>query len=545
MRYTDEPRLDDITSKAFYILLAAVTLYLLVFVATADIERILSVIPDDAAYYFKIAENMARGAGETFDGLNRTNGYTPLWLYLLVPVYSVREASPETLCRVVLAVQVIMLVAAAALLYRWCTRFFPRRFVLVGGALFLVFVFMSAVNGMDSALLVTLLSVLIVIGWKMEIAAPGPVGRDLLFGMVTGLVVLARLDMVFLPVAMCLLCFGRGMIRGEGRAGWMWKGVVIGTGTALIIVPYLVRNHLVFGSMMPISGALKTTFPRVSLSSYAFSRMGIRDIAALLLAFGYLVRAVAGGLRGAKSGRGMRREDNAAPEYFRTTVTVLSVAVLLHFLHSVFFMRWGVFRWHFLFYTFVACLVICEAAAHLFSRGLLGRHRAVYPVCAVMLVAFCCFVAVRRYVGGGVKSWVVASYRAAKWAEEHTDRKDIFAMKDAGNFGYFSRRSVISLDGVVNNTAYQDTIRAGALGEYLAERDVTYLVQHAFWNREDINDGTYETFRATYRSHLYGVESDTLSLRRDWEVYRSEPYFDGPHRTVFIIWRIRGMQDDG
>lgn len=545
MRYADEPRGEDIASKAFYVLLAAATLYLLVFIAAADIERILSVIPDDAAYFFKIAENVARGAGETFDGLNRTNGYQPLWMYLLVPVYSVREAAPETLCRVALAVQTIMVAAAAALLYAWCTRFFPSRIVLVGGIVFLVFVFMSAVNGMESALLVTLLSVLVVVGWKMDIAAPGPVERDLLFGMVAGLVVLARLDMVFLPVVVCSFCLWRGMKRGRDRAGCMRKGVVIGAGTALIVAPYLIRNHLVFGGMMPISGVLKTTFPRASLSLYAFSRMGIRDIAALLLAAGYLVWAIAGSVRDARSGRGMRRDVAADPGYFRITVTVMSAAALLHFLHTALFMRWGVFRWHFLFYSFVASLVICEAAKSLFSGRLLGRYRAAYAVCGVLLVAFCCIIAMRRYGGGSVKSWVAASYRAAKWAEENTGAADVFAMKDAGNFGYFSRRSVISLDGVVNNTAYQDVIRAGELGDYLAGKNVAYIVQHAFWNREDINDGTYEIFPATYMSRLYGVESDTLLLRREWEVYRSEPYFDGPYRTVFIIWKIQEMHDGG
>jgi hypothetical protein len=545
MRYTDEPRWEGIASKAFYLLLAAATWYLLIFITTTDIERILSVIPDDAAYFFKIAENVARGAGETFDGLNRTNGYQPLWMYLLVPVYYVREAAPETLCRVVLAAQTIMLAAATALLYAWCTRFFLRRIVLVGGVVFLVFVFMSAVNGMESALLVTLLSVLIVIGWKMDITAPGPVERDLFFGMVAGLVVLARLDMVFLPVVLCSLCLGRGMKRGKGRAVWVRKGVAIGAGTVLIVAPYLIRNHLVFGSPMPISGALKTTFPRASLSMYAFSRMGLRDLTALLLSAGYLVWAIYVWLRDSARSEGTNGYTSAGPGYFRITVGVLSAAVVLHFLHTALFMRWAVFRWHFLFYSFVAYLVICEAAARLFSRERLGRYRAMYAVCVVLLIAFCCIIVVRRYGGKSIKSWVVASYRAAKWAEEHTGTTEIFAMKDAGNFCYFSRRSVISLDGVVNNMTYQDVIREGRLGDYLAERNVVYLVQHAFWNREDVNDGTYEVFPATYWSRLYGVESDTLLFRKEWEVYRSEPYFDGPHRTVFIIWKIQGMHDGG
>lgn len=42
---------------------------------------------DDAYFYFKIANNVALGKGSTFDGLNYTNGYHPLWLIILSGYY--------------------------------------------------------------------------------------------------------------------------------------------------------------------------------------------------------------------------------------------------------------------------------------------------------------------------------------------------------------------------------------------------------------------------------------------------------------------------
>jgi hypothetical protein len=35
---------------------------------------------DDAYYYFKVAQNISEGKGSTFDGINPTNGYHPLWI---------------------------------------------------------------------------------------------------------------------------------------------------------------------------------------------------------------------------------------------------------------------------------------------------------------------------------------------------------------------------------------------------------------------------------------------------------------------------------
>ncbi|MFH1841774.1 MAG: hypothetical protein ABIF77_01070 [bacterium] len=46
-----------------------------------------SLIADDAYYYFTIARNLAEGLGPTFDGLASSNGFHPLWQFLLVPLF--------------------------------------------------------------------------------------------------------------------------------------------------------------------------------------------------------------------------------------------------------------------------------------------------------------------------------------------------------------------------------------------------------------------------------------------------------------------------
>lgn len=565
MHRADAQRDDGVAARLYYVLLAATAALVGIFVLVADFELILAIIPDDAGYYFGIAENMAGGTGETFDGLNATNGYQPLWMYLLSAAYRMHAAAPETMYRAALLLQTMILAAAAVLLYRWCVRFFPPRVVLPGAMIFLVLVMIPAVNGMESAVLVTLLAVLVVLGCKLRVNECIPFTRDLLFGITAGLVVLARLDMIFLPIVVCALCLWRGITVGPDRTGYVRKAVAIGLGTALIVSPYLMRNYLAYGRIMPVSGALKSTFPRVAPSGYGFSRMALYDRAALAVAFVYLAWMVVRVRRRGEAARGRPRQygndaagrqqeeggtaarpgdthRTAGLDYFEVTVAVLSATVLLHFFHTVFFMKWAVFRWHFLVYSFTAALALCVPAARFFGGATFERVRGVYWACVAALAVFCCLVVDREYGGRSTEVWGVASYRAACWAREHTEADAVFAMKDAGNFGYFSRRSVINLDGVVNSMAYQETIRRRRLNAYFSEVNVGYLVQHAFWDRDDINDGTYEEFETTYTSHLYGVRSDPVSLRQEWEVYRSEPYFDGPYRTVFLIWKLGGRE---
>ena len=50
-------------------------------------DAVFSMTFDDAWYYWNIADHLAAGDGSTFDGVNLTNGYHPLWLAISVPVY--------------------------------------------------------------------------------------------------------------------------------------------------------------------------------------------------------------------------------------------------------------------------------------------------------------------------------------------------------------------------------------------------------------------------------------------------------------------------
>ena len=52
------------------------------------VNLVCDVNRDDAFYYFQIAWHLAEGKFSTFDcGLTRTNGYHPIWLFLITPFY--------------------------------------------------------------------------------------------------------------------------------------------------------------------------------------------------------------------------------------------------------------------------------------------------------------------------------------------------------------------------------------------------------------------------------------------------------------------------
>jgi heparin/heparan-sulfate lyase len=122
-------------------------------------------------------------------------------------------------------------------------------------------------------------------------------------------------------------------------------------------------------------------------------------------------------------------------------------------------------------------------------------------------------------------------------------------MKDAGHFGFFSRRAVVNLDGLVNGPGLQNAIRDRALLPLLRAGGVRYLVQHAFFPGDPfllprlspspsaVPAADYETLSVRYLSHRYGTYSEDIVLRRQAEAYRAERGL--PNSLLpFTIWRL-------
>ena len=93
---------------------------------------------DDAYYYFKVAQNISEGHGSTFDGINTTNGYHPLWMLVCIPIFALARFDLILPLRVLLLVMSGLSVATGILLYRLVGRIFAPALGAIA-ALFWVF----------------------------------------------------------------------------------------------------------------------------------------------------------------------------------------------------------------------------------------------------------------------------------------------------------------------------------------------------------------------------------------------------------------------
>src|SRR5512138_565392 len=110
---------------------------------------------DDAYYYFKVAQNISEGHGSTFDGINPTNGYHPLWMLICVPIFALARFDLVLPLRVLLLVMSGLSVTTAILLYRLIGRIFTPA---IGALAALFWVFSRDVfntiyqNGLESGI---------------------------------------------------------------------------------------------------------------------------------------------------------------------------------------------------------------------------------------------------------------------------------------------------------------------------------------------------------------------------------------------------------
>lgn len=217
-------------------------------------------LKDDAFFYSVLVDNLQKHGFFTLDGEMHTNGFQPLWMFVLL---ALKSALPS-----VDALRLLQGMSWASwLLFSWgaiwlLSRGTPFgatvRSLIVGGLLIN--------NNRVQDMLVVGLEVplaLALIVWALVYVESLSqktydehtlgVGAGAALGALAGLIFLARTDLFWLAPTLGLWAFVR-----SGRA---WKPLLaFGVVVAAIVLPYLSWNVLMHGDLMPISGRVKLYF---------------------------------------------------------------------------------------------------------------------------------------------------------------------------------------------------------------------------------------------------------------------------------------------
>ncbi len=241
-------------------------------------NRYLPFFEDDFFYYVVVARNVVHHGVSTFNGVQPTNGYHPLWLLinaLLYRIFGDREA-----LFVVLILLIWLLVCGAYYaLRRTQSALYSADGYGLAFALFSV-TYMAVVcrTGMEVSLTLFFLAVF----WRRMAVQPlecQTPRNALLSGLLASGIVLSRVDaLMVVAVYGALTLYKPTVNRKTAFRSLVWFGVGL-----LPVAAYFVFNRLEFGAYLPISGIAKNLKEGLTPSaSTVKSLLAVRSINVLL-----------------------------------------------------------------------------------------------------------------------------------------------------------------------------------------------------------------------------------------------------------------------
>ncbi len=490
-------------------------------------------LSDDAYYYLKTAQNTIALGFPTFDGINETDGFHPLWMAVLIVASSISAAGPEAFLKTALLLQLGLGASLICLVLRLAKPFgggASETFV----AVFLAVTFTLAspgliwFNGLESALAITLIALILGMNQETEIIRPNLSWQHAaVFGGLAGLMMLARLDSAFLLVGLALWCL---VTRRSGLGAFpqrvatvvrtYWPAVLV---FVLVIGPYFIWKQLQFGHLTPISGALKTTFPdpvfrpKVLLQNAPY-------VLSLFVAGVYLV--------------GLFRQRAVGSRH--ADIQLLAgfwIGCVIHLVWTVCFMGWGTFQWHFAVYVPVVAMILAlSAAGSLWPFNVL-KGRAIVVLSVVVVGSYAVVIGALR------GDHHLPRIKAADWAYEALGADAVIGLRDAGAFGYYSNTSTVNIDGLINGYEFQTAMADGKVGDYFDAIGMQYLADAYV----PCDYSAYTVGISAYpgkREYFHSVHVATMTISR--EVFRSTPadnqrqFGRSADPVCFVIWEEDG-----
>ncbi len=488
-------------------------------VAWAPISWLLRyVICDDSFYYFTIARNIANGFGVTFDKLSPTNGFHPLWMLCITPIFMMVKNSYHaihailTLSAVIDTLSVYMLYwimrkieisRGISLLVSFIYTCFPRTLMSCAGTM----------NGLETA--INVFMILVFLWLYLHIKQPISYTHSILLGLVAGLLFLARTDNAILLIIMwpAMLFFNRS-----------WHSVyrlTIGGLTALLVAaPWLIWNYTTFDSLVQVSGLSMPFVNRQNLAwrgwtyfdyfvqflknigetlshlsgMLILTKVSLEFLFVVVIFFILFTSLALIFLKDKHRNKTVLAKQLSA---WLPLVLVFPVFVLVQTMRAVQLRSWY-------YFSIVPFLLVLVAIAldHLslfLSRQTIANWCDIGPesfkIFAIIIVTTGFAYSVNKRLTDNQIVGELEKYRVVKLMNNILPNGTRVGAWNAGIYGYFYEKGqIVNLDGLVNNQAYLHILN-NSLCEYVRDNSIGYLVDDSktfqawapFWNSSTKN----------------------------------------------------------
>jgi len=482
---------------------------------------------DDAFYYFRIAKNFVSGLGLSYDGHRVTTGFQPLFLLILLPIFSITKGNLILPLHLVAVFQSFVSLGTGIFLYKISRIFLDKWF-----SLFIVivwsfspFIFSQEMNGMETGLNLFLIAATSY--YYLSRIAPSMESRNtkklVFLGILLSLTVLTRLDGILFLIA--ILTHTSYTIFKKYRGTPLTEKLQVLFSTAspvislplIVLMPWLIFNYKNTGSFMPVSGK---AIRLISLN-YGFGACSFRDQFPLNdIPIRYYYENISYSLMKllwhhpfthsvSKFFSDLFHFSNtgnfqsfhfislfilgvffiAVTLFFLGTLRSLFSSMMFYFLYAFLllcaftfyiFGQWFYYRYYFPIYFLMT--VCCGALFSLIYTSLKKMHKNLGTIFKGILVTFyvlSTFLQIKGFIALSQYGVNKQFHNIVKVIEKETPANAVVGCFQSGVIGYYADRSIINLDGKVNEEALE-AMKRGELGRYVKKMGITHVADWSF-----------------------------------------------------------------
>lgn len=503
---------------AFWILLG-IAIALRCYIVTLDMNILLDqgLVQDDAFYYYEIARNILANSIPSFDGINATNGFHPLWQMVCLPVFSIFDG--DTAVRVMIAIASFFDILAIWLFCRILQSFNVHQAVVLFAVAVLGLhgtIIRTWFNGLETALGLCCLLWFLLQWLTLARQYQERSWRDhALLGAVAAITFLARTDYAVILLVLLVALYIPRLWRGEFKAPLASAAVFV-----VLTSPWLLANLFYFGSFVQVSGQLTGDVwlvggtPQADLSwleellkgiafslsplGNVFKKMFVPGTAPDLYGYPFLL------LLGIAVVLAWQR-DAPARQSLRWLLPFVIGVFVLFFYHSG--VRHFVRGWYNAPVLLALTLMLC-VLLDVWLRKLRSARMAILVIVLTttgLLVLYSPY----RYTRAPAEAALDPRVAAAQWLNTETPAGTRIGSANAGIIGFYSEHPVINLDGVVNAAALEARTH-NRLHAYIKEAGIHYLADHRGSITHLCADNAY------YRCELANSQDGGIQVMRVW-----------------------------
>ena len=539
--------------------LACISIYAMYCLTQKDISIFVGqVLVDDAFYYLKPAQNLIAGKGLSFDGVNLTNGYHPLWMVVTVLICFFGDIMFQAKMLSLMG-GLLYLSGALIISYVGLRNFKYWQKTLI----FILFAFnlMQAkifLQGLESGLNFFLLTVVVALFVNPKMGDLTQARNKIIFGTFLALLALSRVDQILLVIFLIVfLAADSASFNFLKKMSYSQKqgAIDLYNFSLLIVAPviilfgaYLIFNYWEFQTITPVSGMVKKLYETEWLSAGYPNGGFYKNI---LFHFKYIYGISIGQIWNSVQFSAFSYFNlsliNIGFIWFLTKISILPLLVgifnvikfrnnsrlskilFAYFFFSIFhvilyatqlphFTIYG--TWYFSLEILMITILYSMGLMYIFDRIYsFSKGKIPTTIGVILLLPFVLLLSsVTIYESAlyGAKDPRVNRFLlASEWINSNLPKNIMIGAHSSGTLGYFVEdRSVINLDGLINSYQYYNVLRNGKFKEYVID-NIDYYSDYSILDLE--KEGLCWSGGC--------VPPNKLTLVKKWHIEGDQNYF--------------------